>query len=392
MKVAYFSVYRDGTGYSQAAIDNILAMQSAGIKIAARPVSMSNPNKSHIPSTIQEAEKEDLQNIDVVVQHCLPHTFEYKYGVKNIGYFDWETDSFDKSTWAACCNLMDEIWVPSLQNKAAAIKSGVKKPVKVIHHSCNVNKYNDEYEKLNIKQLQNKCIFYFIGEFTRRKNIGNLIRAFYSKFSSKDDVALLIKTNLPGKLGLQSDEYFKEFIEEIKNSIHLYSNKNNYPPVLIISQHIEDKYLNSIHSTGDIFVSASHGEGGCLPAMDAMGFGNPIIVPNWGFFPELCYPQANKYFDKIMQEFKDPGDIDCGWLVNGQMTYCFGMKDSIQELYTGTEQWFDPNIVELSDSMENAYNKWLNNSLNSMQKSAKERINHFSYEMIGNQMKKELES
>lgn len=391
MKIAYFSCYRDGTGYSHAGINNILAMKKTGLNVVARPINLTPLKNTGINFDIIEAEKNTLDNIDIVIQHALPHMFEYKGGVKNIGYFDWETTNFNRSTWTQSLNLMDEIWVPSIQNKYACIHSKIKKRIRIIPHSCDINKYNKTIEPLNIPQFKDKCIFYFIGEMTRRKNLSGLIRSYYSAFSGKDNVGLIIKTNIPGKSSEEAKEYIKGFIEEIKNNIHIYSNHHNYPPILIITDYLSEDKLDQIHKLGNIFVSISHGEGGCLPAFDAMGFGNPVIASNWGFFPELLYEQADEYFNLLTQEFKDTGEIDCGWLVPGQLTHCFGMKGGIQEIYTGTEQWFDPNLLELSKIMRNSYYEWQTGLLNKKGIAAKNRIIKFSHENIGHLIKEALE-
>lgn len=391
MKVAYLSVYRDGTGYANAAIRNMLAMEAGGIDLVARAIGLSQSKNHAIAKSVEHLEEKDTDGVDVVFQHILPHMFEYKAGVKNIGFFTWETTHFRRSNWTYCCNIMDEIWVPSIQNAQAVRDSNVTVPVKVFPHSCDTTRFGDKPEPLNIPILQDKCVFYVVGEMTRRKNIVAVLRAFYSAFSLRDDVALVIKTNVPGKSPDEATEILRKTIEDIKKSMHTYVKHPYYPPVICITDFLPDEKLDQLHTACDVFVLASHGEAWGIPAHDAMGFGNPVILSNWGSFPELTYTQASKYWIPDTRRFEWPGDIDCGWLVKGQLTPCFGHVDSFPDLYTGDESWFDPDICHLTECMKQAYKEWQNGSLGKRGLAAKRRAIEFSYDKVGLIAKRLLE-
>ena len=62
MKIAYLSVYRDGTGYANAALGNILACEAAGLDVVCRPVSLSAP-KSNASCPVQHLEDKDLKGL-----------------------------------------------------------------------------------------------------------------------------------------------------------------------------------------------------------------------------------------------------------------------------------------------------------------------------------------
>lgn len=383
MKVAYISVFRDGTGYANAAVNNMFAMEAGGIDVVARAVKLSQSENHELAKRVEHLENKNTDNVDVVIQHILPHLFEYKAGVKNIGFFAWETSHFRRSNWSYCCNLMDEIWVPSLQNAQAVLDSNVNVPVKILPHACDTTRFDNQPDPFDIPVLQGKCVFYVIGEMTRRKNIVAILRAFYSAFSLREDVALVIKTNIPGKIPSEAMDILKTTVEDIKRSLHMYIKHPYYPSVVCMTDFLPDKQLDQLHAACDIFVSASHGEAWGIPAHDAMGFGNPVILSNWGAFPELTNSEAIKYWKPLDHKFIHSGGIDCGWLVRGQLTPCFGMVDSFPDLYTGDELWFDPDIEHLIECMRRAYLEWQNNTLHIRGKAAKERASEFSYEKVG---------
>lgn len=389
MKIAYIAPYRDGTGYSNQAINNMLSLEAGGIDVVARSVRLSPHSNHELAKRVEHLEEKTTDSVDVVIQHVLPHQFEYKAGIKNIGMFDWETTHFKRSNWTHCCSLMDEIWVPSIQNAQAVRDSDVNVPVKIFPCACNVQRFDNAPDPLIIDKINGKCVFYTIGEMTRRKNIIAVLRAFYTAFSLRDDVALVIKTSIPGKSPDEATNTLRSAIDDIKRSMHTYVRQAYYPPVACITDFLSDHKLDQLHVACDVFVSASHGEAWGIPAHDAMGLGNPVILSNWGSFPELTYAQAAEYWEPETQRFRWPGEIDCGWLVKGQFTPCFGHVDSFPDLYTGDELWFDPDIYHLVKCMEQAYKEWQDEKLHTRGKAANKRAAEFSYEKIG-QVAKEL--
>jgi glycosyltransferase involved in cell wall biosynthesis len=383
MKVAYLSVFRDGTGYSNQAVHNMLAMEAGGIDVVARAIKLSPSSNLELAEKVEHLEKKSVDNVSVVIQHVLPHQFEYKAGVKNIGMMCWETTHFSRSNWAHCCNLMDELWVPSLQNAQAAKDSGVTVPVKILPCACDIKRFDNPPEPIDSPEFKNKCVFYTIGEMTRRKNIVAVLRAFYSAFSLRDDVVLVIKTNVPGKKSDEAINILRTTIQDIKKSLHIYIRHPYYPPVVCMTNFLSENELDKIHVTGDVFVSASHGEAWGIPAHDAMGFCNPVILSNWGSFPELTIKTTQRDWDSDSKRFRWCPRINCGWLVNGQLTPCFGMVDSFPDLYTGDEFWFDPDIKALIQCMKHAYTAWQDDKLSIRGDAAKRRAAEFSYPKVG---------
>ncbi len=383
MKICYIAPYRDGTGYSSQAVNNMLSLEAGGIDVVARAVNLS-PSKNHeLAKKVQHLEDKTTDDVDVVIQHVLPHLFQYKAGVKNIGLFCWETTNFQRSNWSNCCNMMDEIWVPSLQNVQAVKESWVTTPIKVLPCACNTGRFGNMKGPLEIPQIRNKCVFYTIGEISRRKNIVAILRAFYSAFSLRDDVVLVLKINSPGKTPEETTDLIRTTIDDMKKAIHRYIRHSYYPPVVVIADFLPDEKLDQLHQACDIFVSASHGEAWGIPAHDAMGFGNPSILSNWGSYPELMHSKALENWEPETQRFKWPGEIDSGWLIKGQLTPCFGAVDSFPDLYTGEESWFDPDVCHLVNCMKQGYEEWQDGRLDTKRDAAYKRAIEFSYENVG---------
>jgi len=387
-KILYLAPYLDQTGYSQSALDNIFTIEKAGYNIVTRAIRMSNP-KTKEKNPVKHLEKGDLKNIDIIIQHNLPQTFEKKSGIKTIGIFHWETNRINQ-TWINSCNKLSEIWVPCISQKFACINSGIAVPVKILPCSIDIKKYENKPKLLDIPLLKDKCIFYFIGENTRRKNIAGLIRAYYASFIEKENVLLIIKTSSPGHNSQQTMQLMQKFISDIKKAIHIHANEKDYPSIVILTDFMSEEQIAQLHLSCNIFVCCSHGEAGCLPAYDSLGFGNPVIVSNCSNFPELCYEQSEKYWMSDKEMFRHPGEIDCGWLIPGQLTYCFGQLNGSGEMYTGKELWFDVSMYDFVKILQKAYSEWKDGTLNKRNLATKERIQKFSYENTGNILKELL--
>ena len=390
MKVLCASVFKDGTGYANEAIELDLAAEQAGLDVVCRSIALS-PRHEEAAQAIAHLETKDLQGLDAVIQYCLPHTFEYRGGVKNIGMFTWETTHFRRSSWASSCNLMDEIWVPSRQAKAACVNSGVNVPVRLIPQACDITKFARPLPPLSHPMLSGKTVFYTIGEHVRRKNIVGLLRAYYATFSSRDDVALLIKTSVPGMNDQQALNYVRGTCEDVRRSMHLYPDPRSYPPVLVITDYLSEEAIHRIHQAGHCFVLPSHGESWCIPAHDAMLCGNPVIASRWGSFPDLMAQHAS--WDGESQTFECPDEVLGGHLVSGHLTPCFSPDGGFPDLYTGDERWFEPDLDHLGVLMQSVHLTRRAEPLYwaDKRRDAQARAEEFSREVVGQMIRKALE-
>lgn len=388
MKIAYLSVYRDGTGYSRAAIDDILAIEKAGYDIVCRPIRMSQSAFKN-KSPVEHLEKKDLKNIDLIIETNLPNTFQKKNDIKTVGRFFWETNKICEA-WVNGCNSLDEIWITGVQNRSACLNSGVIVPVKILPCSIDLKKFENKPKPLDIPLLKDKCVFYFIGEQTRRKNIAGLIRGYYAAFTKKENVLLVIKTSSPEHNSQQTMQMMQKFIADIKKAVHIHAEEKSYPPIMILTEYLSEEQMAQLHLSCDIFISCSHGEAINLPAVDSMGWGNPVILSNWGFHPELMYGRTNECWNPKKEMFEHPGEIDCGWLIPGQKDLCFGQLNGLQDMYTGAEEWFSVCMSSFVEILKNAYREYQDGSLERRGLAAKERIKQFSYEKVGETIKELL--
>lgn len=371
MKVGFFGVYRDMTGYGHTGLEIIKALHAAGLDVATRPISLTRAHEE-IPDNdfYKELEAKPLHGVDVIIQSYLPEMMVRNGRCKNIGHFFCETTHFKPSNWQYPLNMMDSICVSSHMNQDAVEKSNVDKPVKIIPIPTNIEKYKDG-PVLNLPGLDGKFVFYSIGDYSARKNYRQLITAYLSTFTRKDNVALVLKTFITGRTAEDSYNIITAEINNIKESLRLYDT-NIYPPIILICDRLSENEMMDLHRCGDCFITMEHGSGWGLPAFDAMGFGKIIVAPDWGSHMEfLC--GYNRFYS-----------------VKSHLDRCYGVTQAEcpYRLYTGHEKWAYMHTGDIAASMRLVLNDYLDNIVLDIDTSY---LNKFSYKEIGAQWKQYLE-
>lgn len=369
MRVLYISNYRDFTGWGEFGTRQILALDTADVDVTARCIKL-NANKDEVPERILELENKRGGAFDVIIQNVLPHYSEYSGRFdKNIAYYMSETSNFMSSTWANHINQMDEAWVPSAHNKLASLESNVTAPIKVIPTAVNLEQFTSPPPPLPLRnQFKDDFIFYTIGEFNSRKNMGALLKAFHLEFHRDEPVQLMIKTS-PTGLGGNPREVIQNFINGIKTGLKLSPRLTDYKEEIIICENLAGNIIPQIHLTGDAFVSTSHGEAVCLPALDAMGWGRAVIAPNHTGFKEYL-------------------NGDNSWLVDTYEDSVFNALDTFGDLMTGRESWYEVSVPSLRRNLRAVYENKMERSARII--SAKFSLEFLSYKKVGEAMKEAL--
>tara|TARA_Y100001938_G_C8050768_1_gene411557 strand:+ start:186 stop:1346 length:1161 start_codon:yes stop_codon:yes gene_type:complete len=370
LKVLYLGYYRDGTGWAKAAQNYIMALHCAGVDVVPRYVKLNDVD-GEIYSDINILESKSDKNCDVVIQHLLPHHMDFNGNFdKNIALYVTETDNCLSTGWPERLNLMDEAWVPNKYMAEEVCKnSGIFIPHYVVPHAFDMSIYQEDNEKLEIPELEGRFVFYYIGDITRRKNIGALLKAFHSEFSPDENVSIALKCSHPGFNPQQTEAAIKEICYKVKDGLKLYPSESYYHKEVLICDYVSEKEIMQIHSSFDCLLSSSFGEAWGIPIFDAMAMGKtPICTDTAG--PSL---------------FLENG----GYLVKSSKQHCFGVSDTFAELYTGREKWDVIDIAEMRVAMRSAFE----NAEDREERSSAGISNAYKYSHanIGNTMKMILE-
>lgn len=366
MKVLYVGHYKEGSGWSQAAINNILALDSIGVDVVCRDIKLTN-KLPQIPQRIMELEEKSVDGVTHCIQHVLPHhiigSHQFK---KNVCYFVAESIHTKKNIWHSFIETLDEVWVPNndlLQNT----NKFVNKPVRVLPHTFNIDSYRQEFRHINFGVESSFFKFYIITDLNDRKNINQTIKCFYHTFTSDQDVLLVVKIKKHGFNQQQLQRYSQELHESIQKEMRLYGDSAKYANVKIITTDGDDSFIYAMHNTCDCFLNISHGEAWSIPAFESMCFGNTPICSNEG--GPAMYIDDNKTH---------------GTLIDGTYTICNQSDGAFDHIFTGSEFWFQPNHMSIINAMKFYYDN------RHTKKNKEECLNYaskFGYETIGQQIK-----
>lgn len=329
MKIKYIGNFNDGTGWAKASTYNALALDNAGHDLYCQEIKY-NQNSVILNDRIVELLNKQSDDFDVVIQHVLPSEYTYYPNVKNIGFVALETLTLHSPLWLKKLEMMDEIFVPNRLSKDCLKTSGISKNVKIFPHSFDYNKVKDLVPNGGIDELRNTFNFVFIGEFTKRKNVEAILRAFHSEFNYIEPVNLYIKTNRELKT-------VTDFCELVKRGVN---KSGRYKKEVIITGYLNEETLLSTVKQCHAFVIPSYGEAWCYPAMEAMALGLPVI-----------------YTEGIgVQEYASPNN----YRVSSNIEYCYGVTEAVDGLYTSEDYWLSPSISDLRKKMREVFNTFMN--------------------------------
>lgn len=115
----------------------------------------------------------------VLIYHYSPNTLNIRKERKQfktiIVNTVWETTRIPKR-WRRPINQADAVCVPSIQNKQAMQRSGVRVPIFVVPHGVNARTFTPKKKKMPGKIRSRKFIFISVFGFQHRKNPEALLR------------------------------------------------------------------------------------------------------------------------------------------------------------------------------------------------------------------------
>ena len=315
MKLIWIGPVLDPSGYGSCARSYITALNMAGHDIKVQPIQyfMGNPIKYMDRDTyyllVELANKKIGMDYEYVcVEHKTPGVFTKTKYKKNIGYTVWETDHIPEK-FVNNVLLKDELWTASLYSKQAFINSGINIPIYIVPHIIDIDKFKPI--SLDDREESKPIVFMFNGEFTVRKGVDILIRAFSKAFSATDNVVLLLKTYL-----LNNKDYGDKYIISAIN--RFVDGKINPPKIKILTRLISDQDLPKLYKNVDVFVSATRGEGFGLPIAEAMASGNLVIVPNKGGHIDYCDSHNSILIDSTVETIPEGRLEDDRLIYEGQ--------------------------------------------------------------------------
>lgn len=380
MKIRYYSHAHLTTGYGRAALDLIMALDRAHVRLEA--VTMG-PRPPDVPWPIPGDLCEPIPDPDVVIVHTLPgdcHRVLETEGLKRgagpklVAYTTWEALTAPEQIVQPLYDSFDEVWTPSQASARALGANGLhgsgrdresaERRTRVIPHCYDSEAVRPSDEYFDTGKF--RC--YWIGAWSARKNPGGLIRAFASVFYPDSRAELVLHS--PGT----SMDVFVAALAQTGMS------QRELPKIILSNQQLAPSALAALHQQADCFVTAARGEAWNLPAFDAMLAGRHVISQYGLGSDEFLVDTSADLIDGV----ESPSQVDVKFASadDGSLT----VKTVGAQGLTSRSLWLEPNLCSLATAMRHASDARLRNIEINYDVAAR-----FGYAAVANQVVNVLE-
>jgi glycosyltransferase involved in cell wall biosynthesis len=215
--------------------------------------------------------------------HSWPANFEPVTDGPTVVCLPWEFGA-PPAEWVEEVNTrVDRVWVPSSYVRDGYVAAGMPpNVVEVVPNGVDTGRYRPGGPRFGLPRSA-ACVFLFVGGTIWRKGVDILVAAWQEAFGAGDDVLLVVKdhgaaTHYRGQTDQQTLRQLAE--------------RDDIAPVVYLEDELAPDALPSLYRAADVLVAPYRGEGFCLPALEAMSCGVPVIHTGAGPTGEFVPPDA----------------------------------------------------------------------------------------------------
>ena len=228
----------------------------------------------------------------------------------------------------------DEIWTPT-RSMSASIQEVTGTPAKVLPFPLQ----DQDFSCSPVAEIDGippeTFVFGAVGTWNNRRNFTDVITSYIGTFSSRENVALVIKTLAVNAFDPNSRASLLRVVATIKKGF----NKQDIPKIVIIQDPLEDSAMDSVINRFNCFISASRCDNKNIAMMKTMAKGKPVIVP-------MLHANIDIINSMNIEKFKD---------------YIYPIAHSAMPVmqmgnyYTANDFWANINLEQLMISMKKVY-------------------------------------
>jgi glycosyltransferase involved in cell wall biosynthesis len=218
------------------------------------------------------------------ITHCWPPDFSAGTDGPTIAVLPWEYGAPPLAWVRAARERLDRVWVPSAYVRDGYVASGMPPGiVDVVPNGVDLERFRPDGPARAFDGPQAACTFLFVGGTIWRKGIDVLLAAWARAFKPGDDVRLVVKD-----FGVDGPYRGQTAGEQVR----ALAAREDVAPVLYLTDELAPKELPALYRAADVVVLPYRGEGFCLPALEAMACGVPVIHTAAGPTGEFCPSDA----------------------------------------------------------------------------------------------------
>ncbi|MDA8205278.1 MAG: glycosyltransferase [Thermaerobacter sp.] len=180
-------------------------------------------------------------------------------------------------------NQADQVWVPSTYVADVYRTAHVDaSKIRVIPNGVDLTRFTPEGRRLSVGD-PDRVTFLYVGGLLPRKGYDVLWKAYLTAFVVSDPVQLVIRDVGTGTVYA---------VEAVRQQLLQRSADPSLPRVIMLTCDLSERDLAALYRTADVVVQPYRAEGFCLPLLEAMASGTPIIAPEGGGSGDFVVPEA----------------------------------------------------------------------------------------------------
>jgi glycosyltransferase involved in cell wall biosynthesis len=218
------------------------------------------------------------------ITHSWPPDFSPGSDGPTIAILPWEFGAPPLAWVRAAREQLDRVWVPSAFVRDGYVAGGMPPGiVDVVPNGVALERFAPGGEARAFAGPARACTFLFSGGTIWRKGIDVLLDAWARAFGPGDDVRLVVKD-------IGADSSYRG--QTAGAAIRALAARDDVAPVLHVTDELAPHELPALYRAADVVVLPYRGEGFCLPALEAMACGVPVIHTGAGPTGEFCPQDA----------------------------------------------------------------------------------------------------
>jgi glycosyltransferase involved in cell wall biosynthesis len=219
------------------------------------------------------------------ITHSWPPDFAPGSEGPTIAILPWEVGAPPRAWVHSVRDRVDRVWVPSAFVRDGYVAGGMPPGiVDVVPNGVDLERFTpDGRVRASDEGGQAACTFLFVGGTIWRKGIDVLLAAWARAFGPDDDVRLVVKD-----FGVESSYKGQTSGDDVR----ALAARADVAPVTYLVEDLPPTELPALYRAADVVVLPYRAEGFCLPALEAMACGVPVIHTAAGPTGEFCPPDA----------------------------------------------------------------------------------------------------
>jgi len=261
------------------------------------------------------------RSADVSFQLILPNEWDPNIATYNVGLTAGVETTRCNPAWIQAINQMDEVIVPSTHIENTFRGSGfLHKKITVIPEAFPDALLEESNIDTNTFEFETDFNLLVFGQLTAgdpaldRKNIYKTLQSIIETFRGKEDVGIILKSNL-GKNTILDYKALQGIITSVMDSL----NHDGTPKVYLLHGTLSNEKVRDLyyHPTVKALVTLTRGEGFGLPVLEAAACGVPVVATNWSSYKDFMKGDAFDLKVKYDLEPISPKRVDNAIFVPG---------------------------------------------------------------------------